>query len=108
MELILGLIAIVVVGSLIYFNRSSKGFDVNNDGKVDVADAKAAVANTVAGVTASADVNKDGVINIKDAAEVAVKAKKTVKKATSKVTKTKPAAKKVAAPTRRGRKPKSV
>lgn len=50
MEILFGLIIAVIVVSLIYFNRDSKGLDVNNDGKVDAEDAKAAVENTVQGV----------------------------------------------------------
>lgn len=50
-EIILGLIVAVIVFLVIYFNRGTKGLDVNNDGKVDVEDAKAAVENTVEGVT---------------------------------------------------------
>jgi len=70
-----------------YFNRKS-GPDVNQDGKVDVADVKAAVANTIvaveAKVEAAADLNKDGKVNVADA-EVAVVA---VKKAATRVKKT--------------------
>jgi hypothetical protein len=76
MELALGLIAIIVIGLIIWFNRGTKGFDVNKDGKVDVADAKAAVTNTVEGVKATADVNKDGVVNAGDV-KVAARAAKT-------------------------------
>lgn len=87
MEILLALIVVVVIGSLIYFNRSSKGLDVNNDGKVDLADAKAAVDNAVAGVKSTADVNKDGKIDAADVKEVAkraaTKAKETVKKTTT-------------------------
>ena len=101
MEILLALIAIVVIGALIYFNRSSKGLDVNNDGKVDLADAKAAVDNVVAGVTAAADVNKDGKVDAADAKVVVEKAKTGAKKA---ATKAKTAVKKA---TTRGRKPKA-
>lgn len=87
MELALGLIAIIVIGLIVWFNRGTKGFDVNKDGKVDVADAKAAVANTVAGVKASADVNKDGRVDAGDVKVVAkaaqTKVASTVKRAAS-------------------------
>ena len=43
--------------------------DVNNDGKVDAADVKAAVQNVVEGVKATADVNKDGKVDVKDAVQ---------------------------------------
>lgn len=48
-ELIIALV-VIVLAALIYFNRSGTGLDVNNDGKVDIDDAKAAVENTVEGV----------------------------------------------------------
>ena len=101
MEIIIALVAVVVVGALVYFNRSAKTLDINNDGKVDLADANAAVDNTVAGITAAADVNKDGKVDAEDAKVVVEKAKTEVKKA---ATKTKAAAKKA---TTRGRKPKA-
>ena len=50
LELFVGLIVAVLVFALIYFNRSSSGLDVNNDGKVDLEDAKKAVENTTEGV----------------------------------------------------------
>ena len=49
-ELIVALIVVILVAAIIYFNRDTKSLDVNQDGKVDVADAKAAVENTVEGV----------------------------------------------------------
>jgi hypothetical protein len=101
MEILLVIAVGVVIVALVYFNRSSKNFDVNADGKVDVADAKAAVQNTVEGVKAAADVNKDGVVDVKDAEVVVEAAKTEVKKA---ATKAKETVKKAAA---RGRKPKA-
>ena len=101
MEIIIALVAIVAVGALVYFNRSAKSLDINNDGKVDLADAKAAVDNAVAGVAAAADVNNDGKVDAADAKVVVEKATAEVKKA---ATKAKTAAKKT---TSRGRKPKA-
>jgi hypothetical protein len=101
MELILGAVVVVVLVALIYFNRSAKTLDINNDGKVDMADAKAAVDNTVAGVTAAADVNKDGKVDVADVKAAAKKATVGAKKA---ATKAKTAVKKA---TTRGRKPKA-
>jgi hypothetical protein len=49
-ELIFGLIFVVLIAAILFFNRSSKSLDVNQDGKVDVEDAKVAVQNTVEGV----------------------------------------------------------
>ena len=101
MEIIIALVAIVAVAALVYFNRSSKSLDINNDGKVDLADAKAAVDNAVAGITATVDVNNDGEVDAADVKAVAEKATAEVKKA---VTKAKTSVKKT---TSRGRKPKA-
>ena len=101
MEIVLFAVVVVALGAFIYYNRSSKSLDVNNDGKVDAADAKAAVQNVVEGVKASADVNKDGKVDAADVAVVKEKAKAVAKKTTAKVKET---AKK-AAP--RGRKPEA-
>jgi hypothetical protein len=101
MEIIIALVTIVVVVALVYFNRSAKSPDINNDGKVDLADAKAAVENTVTGLAAAADVNRDGVVDVADAKAVVEKATTEVKKTAAKV---RSAAKKA---TTRGRKPKA-
>lgn len=101
MEILLAIAIAAAVGALIYFNRSSKGLDVNNDGKVDSADVKAAVQNVVEGVTATTDVNKDGKVDAADAKVVVEKAKAAAKKTT---TKAKETVKKAAT---RGRRPKS-
>jgi hypothetical protein len=101
MEILLAIAVVVVIGALIYFNRSSKGLDVNNDGKVDLADVALAAKNTVEGVKAAADVNKDGKVDATDVKQVAKKATTGAKKA---ATKAKEAVKKTA---NRGRKPKA-
>ena len=101
MEIIIALVAVIVVGALVYFNRSAKSPDINNDGKVDLADAKAAVENTVTGLAAAADVNRDGVVDAADVKAVAEKAKTAVKKTAAKA---RSAAKKA---TTRGRRPKT-
>jgi hypothetical protein len=101
MELILGLVVLVVVGTLIYFNREAKSLDLNKDGKVDLADAKTAVNNAVSGVKKTADLNKDGKVDAADAKVAATKAKTGAKKA---AVKAKTAVKKA---TTRGRKPKA-
>ena len=101
MEIVLLAIAVVVIGAFIYYNRSSKGLDVNNDGKVDSADVKAAVQNVVCGVKETADVNKDGKVDAADAKAVKEKAKTVAKKTTAKAKET------VKKATARGRKPKT-
>jgi hypothetical protein len=50
MELVLVLVVAVIVCALIYFNRSARSLDVNQDGRVDAADAVAAVATAAEGV----------------------------------------------------------
>lgn len=74
MELVLVLVVVVAVGALIYFNRSARSLDMNQNGLIDAVDALAAVETAKEGVKA------------------------TVKKATARAkTATKPAAKKSAA-----------
>ena len=77
MELILVLVVVVAVGALIYFNRSARSLDINQDGKVDTADAVAAVVNATEGVKQTAK-------------KAAVRAKTAVRKTSA----AKPAAKK--------------
>ena len=101
MEIIIALVAVVVVGALVYFNRSAKSLDINNDGKVDLADAKAAVDNTVTGVANAVDVNRDGKVDAADAKVIVEKATTEVKKTAAKA---RSAAKKA---TTRGRRPKA-
>jgi flagella basal body P-ring formation protein FlgA len=84
MEMLLAIAVVVVIGALVYFNRSSKTLDINNDGKIDADDVKAAVQNVVEGVKATADVNKDGKVDAADVKVVTEKAKTQVKKAVSK------------------------
>ena len=50
MEIVLAIIAVGIVAALVYVNREAKNFDVNNDGKVDLADAKAAAEKVTTGV----------------------------------------------------------
>lgn len=94
----------VVVIALIYAVNRGKGVDVNNDGKVDFADAKAAVSNTVDAVKDAVDLNDDGKINLTDAKVAAdavastvdgavAEAKRTVSRAKTKAKKVKAAAK---------------
>lgn len=84
MEILLAIAVVVIIGALIYFNRSSKSLDVNNDGKIDTADVKAAVQNVVCGVQAVADVNKDGKVDAADVKVVKQRAKAGAKKAAAK------------------------
>jgi len=101
MEIVLVAVVAVALGAFIYYNRQSKGLDVNKDGKVDSADVKAAVQNVVCGVKETADANKDGKVDAADVAVVKEKAKAVAKKTTAKAKETV----KKAAP--RGRKPKT-
>jgi hypothetical protein len=71
MEIVLIVIALVVIGALIYFNSGSKTLDVNKDGKVDAADVKAAVETLTEVVAPKVE-------------KVVEKAKRTAKTATTK------------------------
>jgi len=78
------LLALVAVGAFIWWaNRDSK-LDSNDDGKVDVSEAKVAVEKAVAEAKNLADVNKDGKVNVADALEAGKKAKAGAKKAAGK------------------------
>jgi len=94
MELFILLVLVGVAGLAIWKFNKGKGFDVNSDGKVDVADAKAAVKNTVDGVKAAATKTAPAPAAKKPAAK-----KPAAKKPAAKTTAAKkPAAKKPAAP----------
>ncbi len=74
---IIVVIAVIVIGLIWYFNKDAKSLDVNNDGKVNAADVKAAVANVEAGVKRSA-------VRVKtQAKKTATKAKTAVRKTTT-------------------------
>lgn len=68
-------VAIIFGLAIWYYNKDAKTLDVNNDGKIDVNDAKDAVVNAVEGVKASVDANKDGKLNVADAVAVVEKVK---------------------------------
>ena len=80
MDILIVLILIVAVGALIYFNRSSRSLDINQDGKVDAADAVQAVQNATEGVKQTVK-------------KAAVKAKTATRSAAKKPAAKKPAAK---------------
>ena len=105
MEIIIAII-VVVAGTAIWYANRKTGVDVNQDGKVNLADAKAAVEKTVEVVAEVADANKDGKVDVADVKVVATKTKAAVKKT---ATKAKATVKKAATKTAstRGRKPKT-
>ena len=51
-EMIVVLALVVVGGAFWYFNKDQKDLDINDDGKVDVADLKEAASNVAKGVKA--------------------------------------------------------
>jgi hypothetical protein len=52
--IVIAVIVLVVVGGVFwYFNKDQDDFDINDDGKVDVADLKEAASNVAKGVKAS-------------------------------------------------------
>lgn len=78
------LLALVVVGAFVwYVNRDSK-LDSNDDGKVDLAEAKVAVENAVNVAKNLVDVNKDGKVDVADVKEAGKKVKAGAKKAAGK------------------------
>jgi len=94
MEIVIIVVAVVLIGAAIYVYNKNKTLDVNNDGKVDAQDVKAAVETVVADVKKAADVDGDGKVTVADA------------KAAVKKTKAKTAVKEVAKKAgTRGRKP---
>ena len=80
MELVVVLVVVVAVGALIYYNRSARSLDLNQDGRVDLDDVKVAVNTTVEGVKT-------------DAKKATVKAKTAGRSAAKKPAAKKPAAK---------------
>ena len=83
------LLALVVVGAFIWYVNRDEKIDSNDDGKVDVSEAKAAVEKAVSVAKAAADLNKDGKVNVADVKEAGKKAKAGAKKAAAKVKKPK-------------------
>jgi copper chaperone CopZ len=83
------LLALVVVGAFIWYVNRDEKIDSNDDGKVDVSEAKAAVEKAVSVAKAAADVNKDGKVDVADVKEAGKKAKAGAKKAAAKVKKPK-------------------
>ena len=85
MEIVLALVVIVTVGALIYFNRSARSLDVNHDGKIDAADAVAAVTAAAEGVKSTVE-------------KAVVRAKTAGKSAATKSTAKKPVVRKTRSP----------
>jgi Ca2+-binding EF-hand superfamily protein len=96
MEIIIAVIGIAIVAVIVYLNREAKTLDlnddvvqekkildVNNDGKVDAEDAKAAVKKAVNAVRNAGDVNKDGKVDVKDVVAAGKKVKAAVKAKTT-------------------------
>ena len=83
------LLGLVVVGAFIWYVNRDEKIDSNDDGKVDVSEAKAAVEKAVSVAKAAADVNKDGKVDVADVKEAGKKAKAGAKKAAAKVKKPK-------------------
>lgn len=81
MELVIAIVVVVAVGVLIYFNRSAKSLDVNQDGKVDLADAAKAVDNATTGVKQTV---KKAAVAAKTATRKAAAKKPANKKSTTK------------------------
>lgn len=99
MEIIIAIV--VVAGAAIWYFNRDKSLDVNQDGKLDLADVALATRNTVEAVKEEV---KEEVAEVKAAVKkTATKAKATVKKAATKAT----APKKASTGAKRGPKPKT-
>ncbi len=83
------LLALVAVGAFIWWVNRDEKIDSNDDGKVDVSEAKAAVEKAVSVAKSAADLNKDGKVNVADVKEAGKKVKAGAKKAAAKVKKPK-------------------
>jgi len=83
------LLALVAVGAFIWYVNRDEKLDSNDDGKVDVAEAKVAVEKAVAEAKSLADVNKDGKVDVADVKAAGKKVKAGAKKAAAKVKKPK-------------------
>ena len=70
MELVIGVVVVVSAVALIYYNRSARSLDINQDGKVDAADAVQAVTNAAEGAKQTA---KKAAVKAKTAARSASK-----------------------------------
>jgi hypothetical protein len=78
------LLGLVAVGAFIWWVNRDEKIDANDDGNVDVAEAKAAVEKAVAEAKKLADVNKDGKVDVADVKEAGKKVKAGAKKAAGK------------------------
>lgn len=78
------LLGLVAVGAFIWWVNRDEKIDANDDGNVDVAEAKAAVEKAVAEAKKLVDVNKDGKVDVADVKEAGKKAKAGAKKAAGK------------------------
>jgi hypothetical protein len=87
MEIVIIVVAAVLIGAAIYVYNKNKTLDVNNDGKVDAQDVKAAVETVVADVKKAADVDGDGKVTVADAKAAVKKTKAKAKTAVKEVAK---------------------
>jgi 1,2-phenylacetyl-CoA epoxidase PaaB subunit len=85
MEFVVILVVVVAVGALIYFNRSARSLDINQDGRVDAADAEMAIKNAAEGVKTTV---KKAAVRAKTATRSAAK-KPAAKKSSTKRSATK-------------------
>lgn len=81
------ILALVAVGGFIWWVNRDTGLDVNSDGKIDGADAKAALEKAIGKAKSLADLNKDGKADSQDAAVAVESVKATAKAAKATVAK---------------------
>ena len=85
MEILIALVIVAGLGYMLWANNQIKPLDLNKDGKVDSQDLAAIVPVLTQSITKVADVNNDGKVDVEDAKVVVEKTKVVAKKTAAKV-----------------------
>ena len=84
MEILIALVIVAGLGYMLWANNQIKPLDLNKDGKVDSQDLAAIVPVLTQSITNVADVNNDGKVDVEDAKVVVEKTKAVAKKTATK------------------------
>ena len=84
MEILIALVIVAGLGYMLWANNQIKPLDLNKDGKVDSQDLAAIVPVLTQSITKVADVNNDGKVDVEDAKVVVEKTKVVAKKTAAK------------------------
>lgn len=84
MEILIALVIVAGLGYMLWANNQIKPLDLNKDGKVDSQDLAAIVPVLTQSITKVADVNNDGKVDVEDAKVVVEKTKAVAKKTATK------------------------